>query len=294
METSRGHIKHSWPYYVANFVIYMIMIFVVVMCFFPFIYMLALSLSSPQAIINNQVSLFPIGINLKSYEKILTYPNFFNAYKNTITYTVFGTLIALCMNLLFAYPLSKSHLKGRNLVMKLVVFSMFFSGGLIPNFLLISTLRLTNTIWAMLLPFGINQFNLILMINFLKDLPEEIEEAATIDGLGYFRILIQIIFPLSLPAIATIALYTAVFFWNDWFFGLIYLNSKLYPVMLFLRNIVQGTATVGDASGAAEKSTIEISIKSAAIIITTLPIILFYPFLQRFFVKGLTVGSVKG
>lgn len=275
-------------------IIYIIMILVLLMCFVPFIYMLALSLSDPKAIINNQVSLFPVGLNLEAYKQIFTYPNFFKAYGNTIFYTVVGTLISLTMTTLFAYPLSKGFLKGHKIVMKMVVFSMFFSGGLIPNYLLISSLHLIGTRWAMLLPFAISQFNLIILINFFKSLPMELEEAAFIDGLSYFGVLTKIVVPLSKAALATVGLYTAVFFWNDWFNGLIYLNTTQFPVMLFLRNIVNGTSMIGDAAGSADKATIGISIKSAVIITSTLPIIILYPFLQKYFVKGLTVGSVKG
>ncbi|TVY02956.1 carbohydrate ABC transporter permease [Cohnella terricola] len=278
----------------ADVLINAFMFFVVLICFVPFLYMLALSLSSPKAIINNEVSLFPVGLNFEAYKQIFTYPNFFKAYGNTIFYTAGGTLIALFMSAMFAYAMSKRFLKGHKLVMMLIVFSMFFSGGLIPTYLLISSLHLTNTVWAMLLPFALNQFNLIILINFFRAIPAEIEEAAIIDGLSYFGILQRVILPLSTPALATIGLYTAVFFWNDWFNGMIYLNTNQYPVMLFLRNIVNGTAMIGDGAGAADKSTIAMSIKSAVIITSTLPIIILYPMLQRFFVAGLTVGSVKG
>lgn len=275
-------------------VVHLIMIFVVLICIVPFIYMLALSLSSPEAIINNNVSFIPIGMNFNAYIQIFTYPNFFRAYGNTIFYTSAGTLIALTMTTIFAYAMSKRFLYGHKIVMKLIVFSMFFSGGLIPTYLLISSLYLTGTVWAMLLPFAIGQFNLIILINFFRAIPAEIEEAAIIDGLDYFGILRRVIVPLSTPALATIGLYTAVFFWNDWFNGLIYLNSSQHPVMLFLRNIVNGTAMVGDGAGSADRSTVAMSIKSAVIITSTLPIIILYPMLQRFFVAGLTVGSVKG
>ena len=164
---------------------------------------------------------------------------------------------------------------------------------MIPNYLLVSSLHLTGTRWAMLLPFCISQFNLIIMINSFKSLPHELEEAALIDGLGYWGILRRIIVPLSTAAIATVGLYYAVFFWNDWFNSLIYLNKEQYPVMLFLRNIVNGTAMVGDGAGSADKSSLGIAIKSAVIIVSTLPIIILYPFLQKYFVKGLTVGGVK-
>lgn len=212
----------------------------------------------------------------------------------TFLYAVGGTAIALIMTSLMAYPLSKTFLWGNKFFTKMVVVTMFFSGGLIPNYLLLNSLHLVGTRAAMLMPFAINSFNLIILINFFRSIPNEIEEAALIDGLGYFGILRRIVLPLSTAAIATIGLYYAVFFWNDWFNSLIYLKSDQYPVMMFLRNIVNGTMVIGTGSGSAEKTTIAISVKSAVIITSTVPIIVIYPFLQKFFVKGLTIGGVKG
>ena len=274
--------------------IWFVMIFVLLACVLPFLYIIAMSFSSSRAILNNRVSLWPVEFNVEAYRQVFAYPNFFKAYVNTLIYTFFGTLISLCMMVLFAYPLSKNRLKGQSLVMKLVVFSMFFGGGLVPNYLLISSLKLTGTVFAIILPFAINQFNLIILINFIRSLPEELEEAARIDGLNYFGILIRIILPLLTAALATVGLYTAVFFWNDWFYALIYLKSYQYPVMLLLRNIVNGTTMVGDAGGVGEKAFVAIAIKSSVIITSTLPIILLYPFLQKYFVKGMLVGAVKG
>ncbi|MCI2104840.1 MAG: carbohydrate ABC transporter permease [Sphaerochaeta sp.] len=274
-----------------------LMFLVLLICLVPFLYIIAASLSSSEAIVNGEVFIIPRGVNLQAYRQIFSYPNFFRAYGNTIFYTVFGTLIALAMTILFAYPLSKSWLRGNKFVMKLVIFSMFFSGGMIPNYLLISNLHLANTRWAILIPFCINQFNLILLINFFKSIPQDIEEAAVIDGLNYGGILVRIVLPLSGAGIATIALYTAVFFWNDWFNSLIYLKSSQFPVMLFLRNIVNGTTMLGGdagSAGGADKGALSLSIKSAVILVSTLPIIMIYPFVQRFFVKGVLVGSVKG
>ena len=171
---------------------------------------------------------------------------------------------------------------------------MFFGGGLIPNYLLISALHLVNTRWAILLPFCINQFNLILLINFFKSIPIDLEEAAIIDGLNYGGVLTKIILPLSGAGLATVALYTAVFFWNDWFNSLIYLRSNQFPVMLYLRNIVNGTMQLEGAGSSSEAASLSMSIKSAVILVSTAPIIMVYPFLQRYFVKGVMVGSVKG
>jgi len=286
--------KRSVGDVIFDIIIYFVMILTLMVCLLPFIYMLAVSLSDSNSIINNKVTFIPKGFNFEAYKKIFTYPDFFKAYGNTIFYTFFGTLISLTLTTLFAYPLSKGHLRGQSIIMKFVIFTMFFSGGLIPNYLLVSSIGLAGTRLAMLIPFAINQFNLIVLINFFKTIPEEIEDAALIDGLGYFGILYRIVLPLSKAGLATIGLYTAVFFWNDWFNGLIYLKTNQFPVMLILRNIVNGTAMLGDAAGSADKATIALSIKSAVIITSTLPIIILYPFLQKYFVKGMTVGSIKG
>ncbi len=276
-----------------DIVVYLAMFGSLFLCLTPFIYMLAVSFSGSKAIINNEVLFFPVDFTLVSYETIFTYPNFLPSYFNTFFYTIVGTLIALVLNCLLAYPLTKTFLKGTKFVSKMVVVTMFFTGGLIPNYLLISNLGLSGTRLAILLPFAINPFNLIVLMSFFKSVPNEIEEAALIDGLGYFGILRRIVIPLSTAAIATIGLYYAVFFWNDWFNSLLYLNTDLYPVMMILRNIVNGTLNVGGGS-AVQSDTISLGIKSAVIITSTLPIIVVYPFLQRFFVKGLTIGGVKG
>ena len=278
----------------GDYVIYVLMFLVLMICILPFVYMLALSFSDSTAILNNRVSFWPVNFTINAYRDIFNYPRFFEAYGNTFFYTIFGTMIGLSMTILFAYPLSKPELRGQRLVMKIVIFSMYFSGGLIPTYLWISNLGLSGTRAAILLPFAINQFNLIILIAAFKSVPGEIEDAALIDGLGYFGILRQIIVPLSLPSIATIGLYIAVFFWNDWFNALIYLNSRQYPVMMFLRNIVMGTTMIGDSAGSADQSSIGIAIKSAVIIVSMVPILLLYPALQRFFVSGIMAGSVKG
>lgn len=274
--------------------IYVVLTFVLLVCLIPFLYIISLSFSSSEAIVNGEVFLYPKGFNFDSFKEIFRYPNFFRAYGNTIFYTVAGTLISLVMMTLFAYPLSKPKLWGQSFVMKLVIFSMFFSGGLIPNYLLVSSLHMVNTRSAILIPFCINQFNLILLINFFKSIPVDIEEAAIIDGLSYFKILIKIILPLSGAGLATISLYTAVFFWNDWFNSLIYLKSSQFPVMLYLRNIVNGTMNIAGSGSSSDGSSLSMSIKAAVILVSTAPIIMVYPFLQRYFVKGVMVGSVKG
>ena len=284
--------RHRFSFF--DIVVYGGMLFSLLVCIIPFFYMFALSLSDTRAILNNEVGLFPKGFQLAAYKTIFNYPNFFMAYRNTLFYTTCGTAIALTFTVLFGYPLSKAFLRANKFLLKLVVFSMFFSGGLIPTYLLIASLRLTYTPFAILLPFAISPFNLIILISFFRGVPHEIEEAALIDGLGYYGILFRIVLPLSTAALATIGLYYAVFFWNDWFNALIYLKSSQFPVMLFLRNIVNGTMTIGEGVGSAEANNLGIAIKAAVIMVSTLPIIILYPLLQRFFIAGLTVGSVKG
>jgi len=244
---------HTLENIIFDAIVYLVMAFVLICCLVPFIYMLAVSFSGTKPLINGEVFLWPKDFTLDSYKQIFTYPNFFKAYGNTFLYAVGGTAIALIMTSLMAYPLSKTFLWGNKFFTKMVVVTMFFSGGLIPNYLLLNSLHLVGTRAAMLMPFAINSFNLIILINFFRSIPNEIEEAALIDGLGYFGILRRIVLPLSTAAIAY-----AVFFWNDWFNSLIYLKSDQYPVMMFLRNIVNGTMVIGTGSGSAEKTTIDL------------------------------------
>jgi putative aldouronate transport system permease protein len=275
---------------VLSFVTALVMVITVICCVVPFLYIIAISFSSTSAISNNRVFLWPVEFNLDAYRSVFHYPHFFRAYGYTLIFTVGGTFISLFMMVLFAYPLSKTWLRGQKIVMKLVVFSMFFSGGMIPNYLLVSGLHLTGSVWAILLPFAINQFFLVILVNFFKSIPKELEEAAMIDGLGYFGILFRVVLPLSRPALATIGLYTAVFFWNNWFYPLIYLKADQYPVMLLLRNIVNGGTAITSDGG---QSALAISIRSAVILVSTVPIVLLYPFLQKYFVGSIYLGAVK-
>ncbi|MCL2477969.1 MAG: carbohydrate ABC transporter permease, partial [Treponema sp.] len=277
MKSTKAYSGMRYRFSPFDLLVYGSMIFSLLICIIPFLYMLALSLSEVRAILNNQVGLWPTGFNTAAYATIFKYPNFFLAYRNTLLYTSCGTIIALTLTILFAYPLSKNFLRVNKFMLKLVVFSMFFSGGLIPTYLLISNLRLTNTPFAMLIPFAVTPFNLIILISFFRGVPHEIEEAALIDGMGYYGILFRIVLPLSTAALATIGLYYAVFFWNDWFNALIYLRSSQYPVMLFLRNIVNGTMMIGEGAGSAEGNSLGIAIKAAVIMVSTLPIIILYP-----------------
>ena len=274
--------------------IVLLVVLVLVVCLVPFMYVLSASFSGPKPLTNGEVFLFPKDFTFEAYKEIFIYPNFLLYYGNTIYYTITGTALCLVMTCLMAFPLAHNKLMGHGFVMKMVIFTMFFGGGLIPKFLLVNSLKITNTLWAIILPMAINTFNMIVLINFFKSIPTELEEAALIDGMGYFGILRNIFIPLSIPALATITLYYAVYFWNDWFNALIYMNSEKYPVMMILRNLVNGTMTMDPASAAGPPKTVGIAMKCAVIVTSSVPIIVLYPFLSKYFVKGLTVGGVKG
>ena len=280
--------------FIFDTVVVLLVVLVLVVCLVPFMYILSASLSGPKPLTNGEVFLWPKDITLNAYVKIFEYPNFLRSYGNTIFYTVAGTAICLVMTCLMAFPLAHTRLKGHGFFMKLVIITMFFSGGLIPKFLLVNSLKLTDTVLAILLPSAINTFNLIVLINFFKGIPSDLEEAALIDGMGYFGIMRNIFIPLSIPALATITLDYAVYFWNDWFNALIYLSSDQYPVMMILRNLVVGTMQMDVGNAGGEGDTVSIAMKCAVIVTSSVPIIVLYPFLSKYFVKGLTVGGVKG
>jgi putative aldouronate transport system permease protein len=213
-----------------------------------------------------------------------------------VLYTVVATAVAMVLTTCYAYVLSKKNLQGRTALVGVAVFTMFFTGGLIPNYVLISSLGMTNTIWAVVLPNAINVFNLLVMKAFFESLPVELEEAAAVDGLSTYGILLRIVIPLSKAVIATMVLFYAVSFWNSWFTAFLYMDhSDLMPVTVYLRNLIAGATGGGNAgAGTAELSQVGASIQAVTIVLTALPIICVYPFVQRFFVSGVMLGAVKG
>nr|WP_255671910.1 carbohydrate ABC transporter permease [Glycomyces amatae] len=198
----------------------------------------------------------------------------------------------------YAYVLSKKHLKGRKALIGIAVFTMFFNGGLVPNYVLISSLGMKNTMWAIVLPGAISVFNLLVMKSFFESLPKELEEAAQIDGLGWYGIFGRITLPLSKAVIATMVLFYSVAYWNDWFAAFLYLDkTELFPVTLFLRNLIAGASTSASEGAAAAGTTtalVSTNIQAVTMILTVIPILCVYPFVQRYFVSGVMLGSVKG
>ncbi|MCL3777165.1 carbohydrate ABC transporter permease [Actinomyces sp. 186855] len=278
---------------VLNTVVLLGVIFVTL---FPFLNVVAKSFSSEAAISTGQVGLWPVGFNTTTYRLVLADTAFWTGYKNTILYTVVATAIALVFTTAFAYVLSKQNLRGRPLLIGFAVFTMFFNGGLIPNYILITNLGLKNTIWAVVLPNAISVFNLLVMKAFFEGLPHELEEAAELDGLGTYGILFRIVLPLSKAIIATMFLFYAVSNWNAWFGAFLYFDdSSMFPVTIYLRNMLAGaTGTEAVGGGGADTAQVASNLKAVTMVLTALPILCVYPFVQRYFVTGVTLGSVKG
>ncbi|WP_433088046.1 carbohydrate ABC transporter permease [Dactylosporangium sp. CA-052675] len=269
---------------------------VVVLTLYPFVNVVARSFSSEQYIQAGQVNLWPRGFNTTTYRRVLGDPVFWTGYGNTVLYTVVATAISMVLTTTYAYVLSKRHLKGRPVLVGIAVFTMFFNGGLIPNYVLVSSLGLRNSLWAIVLPNAISVFNLLVMKAFFEAMPAELEEAGAVDGLGTYGTLWHIVLPLSKAVVATMTLFYAVSFWNSWFSAFLYLDdADLFPVTIYLRNLIAG-ATGGTDISAPSDMTLQIAanIQAVTIVLTALPIVMVYPFIQRYFVTGVTLGAVKG
>ena len=268
-------------------------------CLFPFIYVLGFSFTPYRDYLANPLRLIPENPSIQAYTQMLGLPLLRTGYRNTIIITVVGTAINLFLLCISAYPLSKKNLKGRSVVMSMIIFTMFFSGGMIPNYTLVRTLGMINTYWALILPGAISTWNLILMRNFISAIPDSLEESAIIDGANEIVVLFRIILPLCLPAIFTFLLFHAVGHWNTYFASVIYITRRaMWPLMLVLRELVtEGGANMAMAGVQVveqEQLAQPFTLQMAAIMITMLPILMVYPFIQRFFMKGMLLGSVKG
>lgn len=271
-----------------------IMIFVIFITMYPFVYLVAQSFSSDAAASAGKVTFYPIGFNVNTYKYILRDNQFFRYYGNTIFYTVVGTFISVACTALIAYPLSKPRLRLNKVITPLVVFTMYFAGGMIPNYIVITQwLGLQDSMWSIILPNAISTFNLLVMKSFFAGLPEELEEAAAIDGMNTYQIFLKIIIPLSKPIIATMCLFYMVTMWNEWFTPMLYLDSKdKWPVALYVRQLVEGANNT--EIGSSDASSVQATVKSATMVLTSIPIICVYPFVQKYFVQGMTIGAVKG
>lgn len=287
---------------ILDIIIYVVLILLMIVTLYPIIYILSVSLSSQAAYEAGEVMLWPIGINLEAYRQIVTdgtVPmSFLQAVINTLLYTV----ISLFMTTTLAYPLSRSkdRVPFHGLITKLIIFTMFFSAGMIPTYLIVQKVGLLNTRWALIIPVAITTYNLVVMRSFFESVPVELEEAAFIDGANEITIFAKIILPLSKAALATVGLFYAVSQWNQWFNAMLYLSdrvSELYPLQYIIRQIIMENQIAAEAAAAGELVKVETSttqLKYATLFISIVPMLCVYPFIQKYFVKGVMVGSVKG
>ncbi|AEE97893.1 carbohydrate ABC transporter permease [Mahella australiensis] len=269
-----------------------------IICLIPIVHTLAVSLSSSMAARAGKVVLWPVEFNLHSYEFILKNDRFWKAMSISGERMILGVSISLILTILAAYPLSKSkdEFRARDILVWLFLFTMIFSGGMIPSYMIVRYTGLIDTIWALVIPGAVPVFNLLILINFFKGIPREMEEAAFIDGASHWTILWKIFVPMSLPAIATLAVFSIVGHWNSWFDGLIYMNSAdNYPLQTYLQSLlVEPTSRVISRSEAIRLRFIsEKTVRNAQIFVGAIPVLLIYPFLQRYFVAGIVLGGVK-
>ncbi|MFK7696185.1 carbohydrate ABC transporter permease [Paenibacillus sp. HJGM_3] len=261
----------------------------------PFLHILSGSFSGNRALLEGRVSLWPVDFTLSNYAVVFTDPSIWRSFGTTVLITVLGTGINLAMTCLMAYGLSKSDLKGRSFILLLVLFTMIFQAPLIPTYLLVKSLGLLNSIWALVLPGAISAFNMIIMISFFRNIPDGLLDSAKIDGCGEYRTLLQIVVPLSKPSLLTIGLFYAVGHWNSYFAAMMYVrNPALHPLQVKLRQlIVESDVESMMQNTVASMQSVE-GIKMASIMFATLPILVIYPWIQKHFVKGSMLGSVKG
>lgn len=285
---------------IAAVAIYFILSVITFLVLYPLYFVLIASFSAPETVMRGEVWLWPKEWSFVGYERLFANSELKRGFLNTILYTTIGTSLNLVMTIAAAYPLSRPDFTGRGMFTLIIVFTMFFSGGMIPSYLLVKELGMLDTIWALIIPSAVSVWNILIMRTFFQSsIPKELHEAAFIDGCSNMRVLLRIVLPLSGPILAVMVLFYAVGHWNTYFNALIYLSNRAhYPLQLFLREIlVQGQmqemVDITDDSLARSLMDAE-AIKYAAVIVTNLPMLMLYPFLQKYFVKGVMIGSIKG
>ena len=275
-------------------VLIIVLLLLSVTILYPVLHVLAVSLSSNNSVVRGEVGIIPIRPNLEAYRYMFRYNLLGSGFKNSLFILIVGTSINLLMTMMTAYPLAKKSLIGRKFFMLMITFTMMFSGGLIPNYIVIVKLGLVDSLWSLILPGCVSAYNMIIMKNFFEALPAELNEAARIDGMSEMKILFRIVVPLSLPSLCTIGLFYGVGHWNAYFNATIYLNSRSrWPLQVVLRNLLENAVTSEIDYGDSATLPVE-PLKMAVVVFTTAPIVILYPFIQKYFVKGALVGSIKG
>ena len=265
-------------------------------CILPFVYVVVASFTPPAILAKEQFILIPKGFTMEAYKYVFSTNTVVQALKVSIGITAAGTIFNIIMTVLFAYPLSHKSIRGRSVILFFVTFTMVFSGGIVPEYMLVQQLGLMNTYAALILPGAISTFNFVIFRNYFQELPRELEESAMIDGAGYLRILVNIILPVSMPLVATFIIMYGVGIWNSWFHATLYISdSTKWPIQVILRLITNISMGIGDTT--MMDSNIMIppeSVRMCTIVVATMPILMVYPFLQKYFTKGIMLGSVKG
>ncbi len=264
----------------------------------PMLHVLAISLSSSVAVTSGKVLILPVEFTLKSYNYILHKIQFWQAMKISGIRIVLGVSVSMLMTILAAYPLSKTtrDFRSRNVIIWVFLFTMLFNGGMIPTYMIVRYTGLLNSIWALVIPSAISVFNMILLMNFFRGVPKELEESAFMDGAGHWRILWRIYIPVSMPAIATLTVFAVVGHWNSWFDGMIYMNdAQKYPMQTYLQSILvqPNLKLITKANAEMMRIISDRTLKAAQVFIAAIPVLLIYPFLQRYFVSGIMLGSIK-
>jgi putative aldouronate transport system permease protein len=300
MSRQQKRIRESKADYIFLGFIYVTLTVLFVIIMYPLLNVLSSSFSSSKAVVSGRVTIFPVEPNLLAYKTIFSSSSILIGYLNSFFYTIFGTIVQVSLSILMAYPLTRKKLFGRRFIMSMLVFTMFFSGGLIPTYLVVKSLGLINTRLALILPGGMSVFNVIVARTFFQtSIPEELYEAAELDGYNQFGIFRRIVLPLAAPILAVLTLIYAVGNWNAYFEAMIYLNSaKLFPLQIILRNILILNTAPGriltDVNRMLAQQEMITLLKYALIVVASVPVLMFYPLLQKYFVKGMMIGSLKG
>jgi putative aldouronate transport system permease protein len=281
------------------FCVYLLLTVFLLIVLLPLVYIVASSFSSPEAVSSGRVLFWPVEFSLRGYEAVFENPQVLRGYANSLFYTVVGTLVSVVMTIAIAYPMSRRTLVGRNLVMSLILFTMLFTGGLIPTYLVVQQAGLLDTRWALIVPQAIGVCQVIIARTYFRTvIPEELVEASQLDGCGDLRFLWSVVIPLAKPMIAVIALMYAIYQWNSYFDALIYLkNPDLFPLQIVLRNIlILNTYSGGaiDASVVLQRQQLADLLKYSLIVVASVPVLIIYPFVARYFTKGIMIGAVKG
>jgi putative aldouronate transport system permease protein len=296
----RHSIRRSRSDLIFDIVVLIIMALVMIVCIYPLYFILIASVSDPNYVLTGQVILFPKGLNFEGYARILGEQKIWTGYRNTIVYTVVGTALNVALTVTAGYALSRKDMPGRKGILLVIIFTMFFNGGMIPTYMVVKNLHLIDTIWAMILPSAVQVWNLMIARSFFETtIPGELLDASMIDGCRTLQFFFRIVLPVSKAIIAVLVLFYAISHWNAFFNALIYLETESkYPLQIILRNILiqnqPDAAMIDDMATLVERQKIAEMIKYGVIVVASAPVLILYPFVQKYFVTGIMVGSIKG